>query len=210
MVKNNTKYIDENGVSYRRKICAKEPEKKYERFKERIRRNGFTPKEAFDTLNLKLKEARKILKKPSPFVKDIIPQNGLTMDGIYRRLCIGMSLKEALEKPRMKGGGVIKYEIDGVSVKELLATRREYERFIRLIHKGCSLKEAFKRCKTSSLKKLPEEMKKLKGKDWDRVYWRLRKGWSLEDALNTPVLTKKECMKRASAKSPWIKRKKEK
>jgi len=44
-----------------------------------------------------------------------------------------------------------------------------------------------------------------KGVKYDSYRWRLRHGWSVEDATNTSPLTKEEVAQRASAKSYWKK-----
>lgn len=195
------KYKNKDGVSYW--DLMNKDRTLYCRFHKRMKDWGISPEKSFEIVRLGKVEALKAIGAYiTPAYKTEL-KNGLTWGGIRDRLYKkGMTLEEAVNTPRLPNNPD-PYTIDGEMVIRILP-RKEYCRFIRYVNKGFTVKEAFEKAKTRGHRILPPELRALKGAERRRAYNRWHKlGWSLEDAVNTPLLSQSEAGKRGYAKSPW-------
>lgn len=198
------KYVNEDGVSYSKLLGGKG--KKYDRFRERILNMGLTPEESFKVAHIKsCKEALKTLGRYRTPLSGKTFENGLGYHQVRRRMrLMGMTFKEACTTPKKPSGRPIHY-INGVSVLSMVGTRA-YVRYCRLRQKGFSEQDALKECQKQNFRKTPEEILKIEDKAVRRLAAeRWRRGWSIEDAINKPKITREEALGLAKEKSSWSK-----
>ena len=188
-------YYNSDGISYKKII---NDEKLYHRFKHRIKNWGITPEKSFEILHLVGDDALKAIGAKMPSIYPEKTPNGLAICTIKRRRRLyQMTLKEALETPRKTAG---RYFIDDKPVHKCL-NRIEYNRFLNWLRKGYSIKGAFEMAKTLQKNKVPNEIDRLEGNDRIRAYRRWKYlGWSVEDAVNQPIVSCQESGRRSYQK----------
>lgn len=122
-----------------------------------------------------------------PFLKEFVRQRNLNYVSVYSRLKMGWTIHDAIYKPIRKQTYNItlhakKHNISYNSIKNKLNKGMTIEQAIEATLKN---KEKLKNTKTG----LTKEMVLKSGLKEITIRKRLKKGWSLDKALNTPLLT---------------------
>lgn len=197
--------LDKNGIPWSKRF-KREEHSIYIKFLQRIKNWEITPEQAWETIHMNFKEAKRSLGIYREPLYKIEAPNGLAPSSIWGRINLrGMTLQEAVTLPRLPKRPPIKYEINESSVRKLLDKNR-YAKFLYYMKKGLSVEESFEKASNTEVShKVPEEIRKLPDKtERQRAYRRWKRlGWTVGDAISINPLSNKERLKRARAKS-WM------